>query len=983
VPGHTLLRRIGGGAYGEVWLARETAGAWRAVKVVRRAQFDHARPFDREIAGLEKFSPVSRLHESQVAIHTFGRDDAAGWFFYAMELADDVATGQAIEPASYTPRTLASELKTHGRLPAAESLRLVLALCTALEHLHRHNLIHRDIKPSNIIFVGGKPKLADIGLVTGVDEQVSFVGTEGYVPPEGPGTPRGDLFSLGRVLYQLHTGRPATDFPLLPTVLEKSDSSLVERELNLVILKAAAEEPEERHADAAELRAELLLLQSGRSLQRLRAIERNLAWLRRFGLAAALVAIAAITALVVVVRSNRQVRAEKAAAQKRTAEALLAEARAVRVSGLAGRRAEALQAIAAAARLAPSRALRDEALASLAVIDFGEEQPGLPHPPRAVEKLLGDPSRVQFSPDFTRVAWCHGSDEILIADASDGREIMRLPGRGASLLGVAWSLDGRFVAGAFHGETLVWRLGEAEPLLAAPAAREPFSSAPPVSFSAAGTQLARLEAGEVILHALPGGAETARLVPLENARGVLLHPTQPWVAVWSPVELIIWDFAASRVVNRYMLPSEVSLAQWSPDGRVLAFGLLGRIIHVADVTRPEAKGARQMLFGHTDRPLHLAFSPDGALLLSTARDGNTRLWNALTGACLASTYRGLGLGFSPDGRRIAFSRPQQLGLWTLVDGAPGYRSLSGRLRMKLMGSVDFSPDSRWLAAAARDDDGLWLWNLASGQIALEGLGQGVKRRWLRFLPDGHSLLTLGNDGVVRWPFQVVPAPDLGLPETLDLPLEKDPSEAAALSHDGRALVAKTGNTRGWLAGLAKAGAPENFSSHSTRIGSVALHPDGRTLAIGSGGGGPSLVLDLAARSAVRALLPTGDANVAFSPDGRWLARFGEMDCEIYDAQTFNRIHRLPREHLERRPGAMAFSADGRYFAYLSARGVVELHAAATLEPLARLTLPSDAYANCLRFSPDGDYLAAYESSELHLFHLPTLRRELATMGLDW
>jgi WD40 repeat protein len=983
VPGHTLLRRINSGAYGEVWLAREAAGAWRAVKIVRRAHFDHARPFDREIAGLEKYSPISQLHESQVAIHAYGRDDAAGWFFYAMELADDVATGQAIEPARYTPRTLASELKAHGRLPATESLRLVLALCTALEHLHRHKLIHRDIKPSNIIFVDGKPKLADIGLVTGADEQVSFVGTEGYVPPEGPGTPRGDLFSLGRVLYQMHTGRPATDFPMLPTTLEKADSSLLERELNLVILKAAAEEPEERHADAAELRAELLLLQSGRSLQRIRAIERNLAWLQRFGLAAALVAITAITALVVVVQANRQVRAEKAAAQKRTAEALLAEARAVRASGRAGRREQALQAIAAAARLAPSRELRDEALAALAVIDFGAERLGLPHPLSAVEKVRGDPARVQFSPDFSRLAWCDGDNEILIADATEGRVMLRLPGRGASLLGVAWSPDGRFVAGAFHGETLVWRLGQAEPVLAAPAAREPLSSAPPVSFSADGTRLARLEAGQAILHALPDGTETTRVAPLENARGVLLHPTQPWIAVWSPSELAVWDFAAQREVNRYAISSEVSHAQWSPDGRVLAFGLLGRTIHVADVTRPENKGARHTLFGHADRPVHFAFSPDGRWLLSTARDGNTRLWNSLTGTCLASTYRGLGLGFGPDGRQIAFSRPQQLGTWTLADGAPGYRSLSGRLRMKVLGSVDFSPDGRWLAATARDDDGLWLWDLANGRAVVEGFRADTKRRWLRFLPDGRSLLTLGSDGAWRWPFQTVPAPGLAQPVPVDFPLEKDPSEAAALSQDGRTLVAKTGSHRGWLAAITKSGTPLSFTSYSTSIGSLALHPDGRTLAIGSGGGGPSLVLDLTAASAVRAVLPKGDANVAFSPDGRWLARFGNMDCEIYDTRTFQLAHRLPRENHERNPGEMAFSADRRYFAYLSARNVVELHAAETLAPLATLTLPNEASATGLCFSPDGDYLAAYESTELHLFHLPTLHRELAALDLEW
>ena len=69
--------------------------------------------------------------------------------------------------------------------------------------LHEQGLLHRDIKPSNIIFVQARPKLADIGLVAAADETHSFVGTEGYIPPEGPGTPASDVYSLGKVLSEL------------------------------------------------------------------------------------------------------------------------------------------------------------------------------------------------------------------------------------------------------------------------------------------------------------------------------------------------------------------------------------------------------------------------------------------------------------------------------------------------------------------------------------------------------------------------------------------------------------------------------------------------------------------------------------------------------------------------------------------------------------------------------------------------------------
>jgi hypothetical protein len=55
IPDHELLRRIGGGSYGEVWLARNVVGTFRAVKIVHRHSFDHDRPYEREYAGIQKF----------------------------------------------------------------------------------------------------------------------------------------------------------------------------------------------------------------------------------------------------------------------------------------------------------------------------------------------------------------------------------------------------------------------------------------------------------------------------------------------------------------------------------------------------------------------------------------------------------------------------------------------------------------------------------------------------------------------------------------------------------------------------------------------------------------------------------------------------------------------------------------------------------------------------------------------------------------
>src|SRR5262249_20344506 len=153
-------------------------------------------------------------------------------------LADDVASGQAIEPQTYKPRTLGSDLNQRARLPLGECLEIGLSLAAALKELHRHGLVHRDIKPSNIIFVKGKPKLAGIGLVTAIGDATTTLGTLGYVPPEDQGRPTADLYSLGKVLYQISTGKSPEHFPELPAELSGLNADTQFVRFNDVLLRA-------------------------------------------------------------------------------------------------------------------------------------------------------------------------------------------------------------------------------------------------------------------------------------------------------------------------------------------------------------------------------------------------------------------------------------------------------------------------------------------------------------------------------------------------------------------------------------------------------------------------------------------------------------------------------------------------------------------------------------------------------------------------
>lgn len=267
IPDHEVLRVIGRGAYGEIWLARSVTGALRAVKVVHRATFESERAFQREFQGMSSFEPISRAHPGFVDILHVGQ--TSEYLYYIMELADDHLAGPDINVSNYEPRTLKSDLARHQRLSAAESIQLGLLLSEALETLHARGLAHRDIKPSNIIFIDSVPKLADIGLVAATGQR-SFVGTEGYVPPEGPGTPEADVFSLGKLLYEVSTGKDRLEFPEIDSQLTARPDRQDLLRLNQVLLKACANKPEDRYRSAAEMHEDLAALARGEDAKKKR-----------------------------------------------------------------------------------------------------------------------------------------------------------------------------------------------------------------------------------------------------------------------------------------------------------------------------------------------------------------------------------------------------------------------------------------------------------------------------------------------------------------------------------------------------------------------------------------------------------------------------------------------------------------------------------------------------------------------------------------
>jgi serine/threonine protein kinase len=196
---YLLRRRLGSGAFGTVWLARdERLDRDVAVKIVPRERISEGR-FEREARAAAQLS-----HPGIVTLYEAAIDDEGAY------LVSELVRGD----------TLAVALED-GRLSDRDIVRIGIALCDALAHAHAHGVVHRDIKPSNVLLPdaptsdSGLVKLTDFGVARLVGEDRltltgDVVGTAAYMAPEqAEGRVAGveaDLYSLALVLYEALTG---------------------------------------------------------------------------------------------------------------------------------------------------------------------------------------------------------------------------------------------------------------------------------------------------------------------------------------------------------------------------------------------------------------------------------------------------------------------------------------------------------------------------------------------------------------------------------------------------------------------------------------------------------------------------------------------------------------------------------------------------------------------------------------------------------
>ncbi len=256
IPDFELVREIGRGGFGRVWLARNRAThQLRAVKVIPRSHVGAADPAGREIVSLTRLEEnLRRRHPNLLSIHHVGQ--TAEHLFYVMDLADDFSGAAAPEPSRYEPATLQRRL-ADGPLPAEQCLVWARQLLEGLASLHEADMVHRDVKPANCLFVDGQLKLADFGLLTKASPQVSRLGTEKYMPPDGRMDARADVYAAGLVLYEMITGSGADRFPQLGRRADAIAADPVLSALLRLGLDACQPDPHDRFPDAGHMLAAL------------------------------------------------------------------------------------------------------------------------------------------------------------------------------------------------------------------------------------------------------------------------------------------------------------------------------------------------------------------------------------------------------------------------------------------------------------------------------------------------------------------------------------------------------------------------------------------------------------------------------------------------------------------------------------------------------------------------------------------------------
>src|ERR1700756_3955455 len=263
---------LGFGGMSEVHLARDVRLHRDVAVKVLRADLARGPSFYLRFRR-EAQNAAALNHPAIVAVYDTGEaETAAGPLPYiVMEYVNGV--------------TLRDIVHTDGPLPPTRAIEIITAACQALNFSHQHGMIHRDVKAANImVSKTNAVKVMDFGIAraladsgNSVAQTAAVIGTAQYLSPEqarGDSVDaRSDVYSLGCVLYEILTGEPpfTGDSPVSVAYQHVREDPVppskrhegISADLDAVVLKALAKNPDNRYQTAAEMRADLVRVHNG------------------------------------------------------------------------------------------------------------------------------------------------------------------------------------------------------------------------------------------------------------------------------------------------------------------------------------------------------------------------------------------------------------------------------------------------------------------------------------------------------------------------------------------------------------------------------------------------------------------------------------------------------------------------------------------------------------------------------------------------